>query len=393
MHVDSPDDSWKDDRRLRGDAGFAGHHLNSAKAGNGLSAAKAGGGPTSAGDRQREPSRSSTSPARTAPRLELSLTQILGSTGAAVTAAFLGSRLGVAGTLIGAALASVISVVGGALYTTSLKATRQQVTKVLVGRTDEESSGSPGALPLLPGAPAVAPSAGRREIRDRRADAATGRPARRARPVLRGAVAGALLSAVVFAGALLVVTGVESVTGSALSGGSAGSLTILGGHDAGAGRTTRPATPTSPPATSVSPITGSSSGSPSGSSTAPTTASTTVGSSTASSTGSGTAPSTVTTTTTASPSTGTSLSTGSAAATQQTAGTSAPAGTAPTDTAAPGAAPDGASRSTTPAGGASVSAPAGASPGSTPTGPTAESTPSSVAATSGRPAPGALVAK
>ena len=45
----------------------------------------------------------------------LSATQVTASMAAAVTAALVGSRLGVAGTVIGAGLASVISVVGGAV--------------------------------------------------------------------------------------------------------------------------------------------------------------------------------------------------------------------------------------------------------------------------------------
>lgn len=243
MHVDFPDDPRKDDHR------YAGHRGDPAKAGNGPSAAKAG-LPVAGGDRTPHQRRAGSTATPSSPRLELSLTQILGSTGAAVTAAFLGSRLGVAGTLIGAALASVISVVGGALYTTSLKATRQRVT-MLVGRGEEPGSNSPGtrsALGLVPGAPPAGAQGGP----DVRVAAAPGRPVRGRRPVLRGAVAGVLLSAAVFTGALLVVTGVESVTGSALSGGSAGSLTILGGNDAGRSDT-GPGAPASGSSTDPSP--------------------------------------------------------------------------------------------------------------------------------------------
>ena len=53
-------------------------------------------------------------------RLSLSATQVLASMAAAVTAAFLGSRLGVAGTVIGAGLASVVTVVGSAVFGHSL---------------------------------------------------------------------------------------------------------------------------------------------------------------------------------------------------------------------------------------------------------------------------------
>lgn len=344
MHVDSPDDSWKDDHRPGANARRTDHHLSLAKAANSPTA-KAG---VLAAVDPPDQRPASISPARPAPRLELSLTQILGSTGAAVTAAFLGSRLCVAGTLIGAALASVISVVGGALYTTSLKATRQQVAKVLVGRTDE-GGGAPGTrlgLPSVPPAPTViaqpaAPGAARRGSDTRRPS----------RPVLRGAVAGALLSAVVFAGALLVVTGVESVTGSALSGGSAGGLTILGGDDIdrGAGTST-PSTPassttgssptTGSPGTAGSRTTGSTTARSTTATTPGTTGSTTSAGSTTSEPGGPTASPSTGPSTTGSPAP-TSPETVTAATTPTAATTTAPATTAP-DAAGPGAAGPGA---------------------------------------------------
>ncbi len=182
------------------------------------------------------------------PRLELSLTQILGSTAAAVTAAFLGSRLGVAGTLIGAGMASLISVVGGAIYTNSLKATRRRVAKVLVAvRSQDEQSrtGSPAAIGRVPARPA-----------------ATTRPraARTRRPGLRVVLVGGLVSAAVFAGALVVVTGYETVSGSAISSGKAGGLTILGGDDSGSGRSTRTPTGTTGASTSATTADGTDSG-------------------------------------------------------------------------------------------------------------------------------------
>ena len=53
---------------------------------------------------------------------------------AAVSSAVLLSFFGVAGTLIGAALASVISTVGAALYSTSLKKTNDRLRQVVTGR-------------------------------------------------------------------------------------------------------------------------------------------------------------------------------------------------------------------------------------------------------------------
>jgi hypothetical protein len=62
--------------------------------------------------------------------LDLSATQIVGGALAAMTAAALGSRLSAAGTIAGAALASIIVAVAGSLYTASLRRTRDKVKTV-----------------------------------------------------------------------------------------------------------------------------------------------------------------------------------------------------------------------------------------------------------------------
>jgi hypothetical protein len=62
--------------------------------------------------------------------LDLSVTQILGGALAAMTAAALGAQLSVAGTLVGAALASIIAAVAGSLYTASIRRTRDKVKTV-----------------------------------------------------------------------------------------------------------------------------------------------------------------------------------------------------------------------------------------------------------------------
>ncbi len=61
------------------------------------------------------------------PFLDLSVTQLIGGSLAAATAASLGSRLGVVGTILGAALVSVVSAVAGALYTQSLRRTQELI--------------------------------------------------------------------------------------------------------------------------------------------------------------------------------------------------------------------------------------------------------------------------
>ena len=66
------------------------------------------------------------------------LSQLLATALAAVTAAFLGSRLGVAGTVTGAGVASVVSTVGTALYQNSIDRTGRAARKVqrhVVART------------------------------------------------------------------------------------------------------------------------------------------------------------------------------------------------------------------------------------------------------------------
>ncbi|HZE48082.1 MAG TPA: hypothetical protein VE074_00895 [Jatrophihabitantaceae bacterium] len=69
-------------------------------------------------------------------RPELSVTQIVASTLAAVTATIAASYFGVSGTVIGAALASVVTVVGNALYSHSIRRTRERVLNVVPIRPD-----------------------------------------------------------------------------------------------------------------------------------------------------------------------------------------------------------------------------------------------------------------
>ena len=62
--------------------------------------------------------------------LDLSLTQLLGGSMAAATAAALGSRLGVVGTIAGAAVLSIISATAASLYTNSMARAREAVVLV-----------------------------------------------------------------------------------------------------------------------------------------------------------------------------------------------------------------------------------------------------------------------
>ncbi len=70
---------------------------------------------------------SPTSPDGTSRKIDLNLTHVAATALAAVTAAVLGSELGAAGTIIGAAAASVITTVGTAVYKASLERSRARV--------------------------------------------------------------------------------------------------------------------------------------------------------------------------------------------------------------------------------------------------------------------------
>ncbi|QUQ69554.1 hypothetical protein [Kutzneria sp. CA-103260] len=61
-------------------------------------------------------------------RLDIKPTQVTAGALAAVTAAVLGSKLGVAGTVAGAGLASVVGTVGTAMYERSIHAAKDRVT-------------------------------------------------------------------------------------------------------------------------------------------------------------------------------------------------------------------------------------------------------------------------
>lgn len=122
-----------------------------------------------------------------------------------MTAAALGSRLGVGGTIVGAALASIIAGVGATLYTESLRRGREKVKTVWSGRVNGTTT--PASVDVVPETPAwdlpQAPIAQQRRPRPR---LPWGR-------MLAGAAAVFLIAAV-------ALTGFELLSGSALSGGN-----------------------------------------------------------------------------------------------------------------------------------------------------------------------------
>jgi hypothetical protein len=157
------------------------------------------------------------------PRLQLSATQVIASALAATTATVAASYLGVAGTVIGAAVASVLTVVGNAVYSHSIQRTSDRVRTVV-----------PAAARFAPHPPAPpVPVPSRPRTPGRRRPGWT---------VLAAACLG------LFAGVLVVVTGVELVAGRPLSDvvqGKDGSGTSL------LGTTTHRGKPTPTPAVTV----------------------------------------------------------------------------------------------------------------------------------------------
>ena len=143
--------------------------------------------------------------------------QIAGGALAAVTTAVVGSQLGVAGTLIGAAVASVVAAIAGTLYTKGLEHTRDGVKKIVL----RDGSGDTEVL--------VVPDEGLRESSvQTTALPVAGRHAAGKRSIWRSpwAVAGGMLATALatFAVALVVITGWESASGQTLNGQSGTSV-------------------------------------------------------------------------------------------------------------------------------------------------------------------------
>jgi hypothetical protein len=134
------------------------------------------------------------------PRFELSATQLLASALAAITATIAASYLGVAGTVIGAALASVVSAIGTAVYSHSLRRTHARVREVVPARRGGPDRTPPPALHLST-SPDTSTSDGQRGTAERHG---------RWHSVAIGSLA-------LFVTVLTFVTGVEIVTGRPLS--------------------------------------------------------------------------------------------------------------------------------------------------------------------------------
>jgi hypothetical protein len=134
---------------------------------------------------------------------QLSATQVAAGALAAVSSAVVASFFGLAGTLIGAALASVISTVSAALYSNSLQKTNERLRRArgsLTGRQApvEQASATPTTASAATPATQVLPA----HLDPRRA------PARRSRPRWTRV---AVYAAAVFVMAMGVITGIELI--------------------------------------------------------------------------------------------------------------------------------------------------------------------------------------
>ncbi len=85
-----------------------------------------------------------------------SFTQVAASALAAVSAAVISSTFGVAGTLIGAAIASIVASVGSTLYLASLRHTNERLRRMAVAARRTDWSGGTPTRPVPPTSPPTA---------------------------------------------------------------------------------------------------------------------------------------------------------------------------------------------------------------------------------------------
>ena len=151
-------------------------------------------------------------------KLSFSLPQLVGSAAAAMTVAYVGSSLGTAGTIFGAALASVVGAVAGTVYTAGLDRTGRRLGSVMhrgwsrIRSADPElddgddpadvessaaASSSPGGTPSGEGEP----------------------PRDKGRTWRRVALRALTAAAAIFAVSFVAITGWELATGQSLDGG------------------------------------------------------------------------------------------------------------------------------------------------------------------------------
>ncbi|WP_156251511.1 hypothetical protein [Pseudactinotalea terrae] len=140
--------------------------------------------------------------------IELSFVQLVAGALAAMTSALIGSRIGVSGTVIGAAVGSLVAGVAGSVYTASLQRGRQVIARAPVALRSPTLV-MRRSTAVLPTAAAVPPGVPGQAVLDARPVLPARRP--RWKPVLAAAAAMFVLAA-------LGITALELATGQSLSG-------------------------------------------------------------------------------------------------------------------------------------------------------------------------------
>ena len=180
----------------------------------------------------------------------MSATQLVGGALAAMTAAVIGAQLGVAGTVLGAAIGSVVAGAAGSLYTASLKHTKDKLASAFVGRVGETDVEVTTVSTTHRGRRLDHrhPARGRRRPRLPRPGGDRRRGRRAGRPVSRWPWKPILVStAAVFLLAIAGITGFELVSGQSVSGGEGTTITQVS-----EGRSGGTDTPTQAPSSSTS---------------------------------------------------------------------------------------------------------------------------------------------
>lgn len=147
-------------------------------------------------------------------KLSFSLPQLVGSAAAAMTVAYIGSSLGTAGTIFGAALASVVGAVAGTVYTAGLDRTGRRLGSVMqrgwtrIRTADPELEDGDDRDEAEVSAPVGDTPSGEGEP-----------PHDKGRTWRRLALRALTAAAAIFAVSFVAITGWELATGQALDGG------------------------------------------------------------------------------------------------------------------------------------------------------------------------------
>ncbi len=171
--------------------------------------------------------------------LGLNAPKVLGGSLAAMTTAVLASRLGVNGTVVGAAFGSTVSAVAGAVYTHSIGRARDQVVVVTKERLATKKVSPGGDVEETDAeVTTVAPTDMSTSEQIEAPDAAAPPPDEP--PRWRGWRPWALAAVVLFVVVMLTITLIESFLGRPISGGSEQGTTISqvwGNESSGSSRT------------------------------------------------------------------------------------------------------------------------------------------------------------